>query len=130
MLLAAANIVGIRLGAGSDALADRGQARVAGIHRRLGSLAFRLGNWGNFLPFADQRPGSAPLPAALAGGMIAAFFSFGGWWDVSKIAGEIRDPVRTLPRALTLGDVGGDLRLHPDYDGLSLSRSGGARHIG
>ncbi len=35
--------------------------------------------------------------------MLAAFFSFGGWWDVTKIAGEIRDPVRTLPRAMTLG---------------------------
>lgn len=31
------------------------------------------------------------------------FFSFGGWWDVSKIAGEVRDAERTLPRALILG---------------------------
>ena len=35
--------------------------------------------------------------------MVGAFFSFGGWWDVSKIAGEVRDPARTLPRALVLG---------------------------
>jgi APA family basic amino acid/polyamine antiporter len=35
--------------------------------------------------------------------MVAAFFSMGGWWDVSKIGGEIRDPSRTLPRALLLG---------------------------
>ena len=40
---------------------------------------------------------------ALAGGLIAAFISFGGWWDVSKLAGEVRDPERTLPRALVLG---------------------------
>ena len=32
-----------------------------------------------------------------------AFFSFGGWWEVTKIAGEVRDPARTLPRALWLG---------------------------
>ena len=35
--------------------------------------------------------------------MVGAFFSFGGWWDVSKIAGEVRDPGRTLPRAMLLG---------------------------
>jgi APA family basic amino acid/polyamine antiporter len=35
--------------------------------------------------------------------MISAFISFGGWWDVSKLAGEMRDPQRTLPRALILG---------------------------
>ncbi|MGA7495935.1 MAG: amino acid permease [Isosphaeraceae bacterium] len=39
----------------------------------------------------------------LIGGMIAAFFSLGGWWDVSKLAGEVRDPGRNLPRALLLG---------------------------
>jgi APA family basic amino acid/polyamine antiporter len=36
---------------------------------------------------------------------MAAFFSFGGWWEASKIAGEVRDPVRTMPRALALGVV-------------------------
>jgi APA family basic amino acid/polyamine antiporter len=35
--------------------------------------------------------------------MVAAFYSYGGWWDVSKIAGEVKDPARTLPRALSLG---------------------------
>src|SRR5262249_10066315 len=50
-----------------------------------------------------QRAGSAPLIAGLAGGLIGAFFSFGGFWDVAKIGGEIRNPTRTLPRALCLG---------------------------
>jgi APA family basic amino acid/polyamine antiporter len=35
--------------------------------------------------------------------MVAAFFSFGGWWDVTKLAGEVRDPGRILPRALAFG---------------------------
>jgi basic amino acid/polyamine antiporter, APA family len=64
---------------------------------------FRLGSWSNFAPFVAQRAGSAPLVPALGGAMVAAFFSFGGWWDVTKIAGEVRDPGRTLPRAMTLG---------------------------
>lgn len=67
------------------------------------ALVFRLGSWSHFVPFVAQRPGSAPLLPAIAGGLVAAFYSFGGWWDVSKIAGEIKDPARTLPRALVLG---------------------------
>lgn len=62
-----------------------------------------LGNWANFAPLVAQRPGSAPLLSALAAGMVGAFFAFGGWWDVNKIAGEVRDPARTLPRALAGG---------------------------
>lgn len=67
------------------------------------ALAFRLGSWSNFLPFVAQRSGSLPLGPALGAGMVGAFFSFGGWWDVSKIGGEMRDPGRTLPRAMLVG---------------------------
>lgn len=66
-------------------------------------FASQRGNWANFTPFVAQRPGSAPFIAALAGGLVAAFFSFGGWWDLSKVAGEVRDPEKTLPRALVIG---------------------------
>lgn len=61
------------------------------------------GNWSNFQPLVAQRPGSQPLLGALAAGIVGAFFSFGGWWDLTKLAGEVRDPERTLPRALIYG---------------------------
>jgi len=61
------------------------------------------GDWSNLVPLVAQRPGSDPLPKALTGALIAAFFSFGGWWDLNKLAGEVRDPARTMPRALVLG---------------------------
>ena len=67
------------------------------------ALVLRLGSPSNFAPFFAQRPGSLPLGPALATAMVAGFFSFGGWWDVSKLAGEVRDPGRTLPRAMVLG---------------------------
>jgi len=69
------------------------------------AVLFRLGSWSNFVPFVAQRPGSLPLGPALGAAMVGAFFSFGGWWDVSKIGGEIRNPGRNLPRAMLLGVV-------------------------
>lgn len=69
----------------------------------LWALALKLGDWSNFVPFITQRPDSEPLLGALAGGMVGAFFAFGGWWDLSKLAGEVRKPAYTLPRALALG---------------------------
>src|SRR5215813_3226551 len=71
----------------------------------LWAVAFSLGSWSNFAPFVSQRPGSLPLGPALGVAMVGAFFSFGGWWDVSKIAGEVRDPSRNLPRAMLLGTL-------------------------
>jgi APA family basic amino acid/polyamine antiporter len=81
---------------------------------KLGALAFILlwtilfmpGDLSNFNPFVVQRSGSAPFFGALAGAMVAGFFSFGGWWDLSKLAGEVREPARTLPRAMALGVAG------------------------
>ncbi len=66
-------------------------------------FALGSGDWSNLMPFWSQRPGSDPFLPALAGGLILSFFSFGGWWDASKLAGEVRDPQRTVPVALVLG---------------------------
>jgi basic amino acid/polyamine antiporter, APA family len=68
-------------------------------------FSLRLGSWSNFLPFVAQRPGSLPLLPAFGAAMVGAFFSFGGWWDVSKISGEVRDAGRTLPRAMLFGTL-------------------------
>jgi basic amino acid/polyamine antiporter, APA family len=66
-------------------------------------FGFQLGDWSNFVPFMAQRNVSGSLIVGLAAGMIGAFFSFGGWWDLTKVAGEVHDPARTLPRALFAG---------------------------
>jgi basic amino acid/polyamine antiporter, APA family len=68
-------------------------------------FSLHAGSWANFVPFVTQRHGSLPLLPALGAAMVGAFFSFGGWWDVSKISGEIRDPGRTLPRAMLFGTL-------------------------
>ena len=69
----------------------------------LWGFGLRLGDFSHFSPFVAQRAGSAPLALALAGAAVSAFFSFGGWWDLSKLGGEVREPARTLPRAYTYG---------------------------
>lgn len=98
------NIRGVRLGAGFIRIMT---------FIKLGLLAFvflwgvgfQLGDWSNFTPFVERRANSAPLIGALAAGMIGAFFSFAGWWDLGKLAGEVKNPARTLPRALAYGVI-------------------------
>ncbi len=104
ILVAAANIRGVRLGAGLVRWLTVLKLGLLGFVLVWG-FGFQLGDWSNFKPLVAQRANSAPLIAALAGGLVGAFFSFGGWWDVSKLAGEVRDPVHTLPRALAYGVV-------------------------
>lgn len=100
--LAGANILGLSLGA--RLLRSLAVLKIASLaFLILWGILGRFGDWGNLMPFARQRPGSDPLLAAIAGAMLAGFFSFGGWWDLSKMGGEIRDAQRTLPRAIAYG---------------------------
>jgi APA family basic amino acid/polyamine antiporter len=104
VLLTAINIRGVRLGAWLISWLTVLKLGLL-LFLLLWGFGFQLGNWSNFTPFVAQRAHSAPLWSALAGGLVAAFFSFGGWWDVTKLAGEVREPGRTLPRALICGVV-------------------------
>ncbi len=102
LVIAAVSIAGVRFGSG---LMQALTALKLGALALIAALAFALhaGSWANFIPFVAQHPGSDPLPGALAPALVGAFFAFGGWWEISKLAGEARDPARTLPRALALG---------------------------
>lgn len=42
---------------------------------------------------------------AFGGGLVAVFWTFGGWEYVTAVAGEIHNPQRSLPRALMIGTV-------------------------
>jgi APA family basic amino acid/polyamine antiporter len=43
------------------------------------------------------------LVSGLATAFVAVLFTIGGWQQMSMVAGEIRDPARTIPRALFVG---------------------------
>jgi len=104
VVVALINIRGVRLGAGFiRTLAFLKLGLLAFVF--LWGVGFQLGNWSNFTPFVSRSPTSAPLIRALAGGIVGAFFSFAGWWDLGKLAGEVKNPARTLPRALTYGVI-------------------------
>lgn len=46
----------------------------------------------------------APMnPLMMIGALMPVLFSYGGWYYVNDIAGEIRDPQRNLPRSLIFG---------------------------
>jgi APA family basic amino acid/polyamine antiporter len=76
---------------------------------RLSSGVMTILNWlkvpvlANLAPLTTRRTGSDPLAEAIAGAAISAFFCFGGWWEAGKVAGQVRNPERTLPIAFAGG---------------------------
>lgn len=63
-----------------------------------------------------QLPANAVPPATPAGGiatilamgaaLVPVLFAYGGWQQANAVAEELRDPARTLPRALVFGVIG------------------------
>jgi basic amino acid/polyamine antiporter, APA family len=97
------NIVGTRLSGAVTSVVNI--LKIAILVALVGWAAFSgHAHIANLLPVAQRRPGSEPLIPAIASAVVSAFFSFGGWWEAGKIAGEVRNPRRTLPLAF-LGGV-------------------------
>ncbi len=77
---------------------------------KIGTLLFIIlygffggfGDWSNFQPFFAVPD---DVLGAFAGGIVGAFFAFAGWWEVTRIAGEIENPERNLPKALIIGVI-------------------------
>lgn len=65
-----------------------------------GGILFGSGDWRHFT-VSDWPTG--PQWPILAVGLIYVCYAYAGWNGAAYLAGEIRDPVRTLPRALIGG---------------------------
>lgn len=88
-------------------------ARVLAVMTALKLLAFlcvvRLafaaasGSWSHLEPFVARHSTGVPLGEAVALGFVSVFFSFGGFWEASRIANEVRNPRRTMAFALAVG---------------------------
>ena len=102
LLLAGLTALGTRLAAG---------VLVAVTLLKVGALLAIVG-WGflsgaadvgRLTPLFGRGAAGEPLAAGLAGGFVSAFFCYGGWWEASKMAGEVRRPARNLPLAFVGG---------------------------
>lgn len=101
-LTASLNIVGIRWGSLVQNITTI--AKYGGLVFII-LLAFSLGlprTGGYYTPVAP--PGSFE-PAAFGLALVSVLWAYDGWADLSFVAGEVKDPRRTLPRAL----IGGTL---------------------
>jgi len=102
LVLALFNALGARIGAGVlKALTGLKLALLAVIV--FWGVGSGHGHLSHFTPFVARHADSMPLIRALAIAVVSAFFSFGGFWDVAKLGGEVKDPGRALPRALGYG---------------------------
>lgn len=55
------------------------------------------------LTFDPLLPADRPLPSSLLAGFVPVMFAYSGWQNLNKVAEEVRDPLRTVPRAILLG---------------------------
>ena len=99
--LAFINARGAKLGAGVQNLFTL--LKVAG----LASLVFFAvivgqGSASNFLPVMPAQVGPG-LVSAIGLAMISTLFAYDGWHFVGFVAGEMREPGRTVPRSIFLG---------------------------
>ena len=83
-------------GTPGGARADGHDRRAAGHHLRLRGRRDPPYRWSRFSPLLPNGVGAMLLAA------VAAYFSFLGFMVIADIAEEIRDPDRTIPRALIM----------------------------
>jgi APA family basic amino acid/polyamine antiporter len=63
-------------------------------------FSYASGSWSNFAgTYAGAQGGIVGFMAAL----VAALWAYDGWNDLNQVAGEIRDPGKSIPIALILG---------------------------
>jgi len=102
LTLAALTALGTRLAAGALVALTALKLSVLAVIVIWGFARAEAAAVSGLLSF-DRYPGAPDLVVALAGGFVAAFFSFGGWWEAARMAGEVRDPRRTLPLSFVAG---------------------------
>ncbi len=97
-IVAAVNYFGIHRAA---VLQNLSTAFKVGALAALVLLGYLLGGPGIEGGMLAERSAVALSPFLLA--MVAILWAYDGWADLSFVSGEVRDPPRTLPRALLIG---------------------------
>ena len=90
------------IGASASVLRWTAIAKLAIVAILVGVAAIRA--WRPAPDGVDELAGSGAVGMdALAASVIAAFFAFGGWWELGRMSEEVESPRRTMPRALIGG---------------------------
>ena len=104
VLLTAVNYFGVRFGGliqnifTSMKIAAILGIVIVGFGAGKGSVAHFFPLWG--------MPTSGPLFTAIGIAMVATLWSYDGWANLTFIGGEVRNPQRNIPLALSLGTIG------------------------
>ncbi len=98
ILVGAVNYFGIRRGA---VIQNLSTVFKVGALAALVILGFAMGKGQGMAPMLAQRAEVAVSPFLLA--MVSILWAYDGWADLAFVGGEVKDPQRTLPRALIIG---------------------------
>ena len=100
------NVRGLRLGSTVQNLAML--AKIGGILLLILLGAAVAAGWveAPAAPASAPEPRARPALASLAAALIGVVFSYGGWQNVTAVAGEVVRPERTLPLGILTGTIG------------------------
>ncbi|APW60937.1 APC family permease [Paludisphaera borealis] len=59
--------------------------------------------WPNYANLQDPKPIDGGLATSMMFSLVYIYYAYTGWNGASYLAGEIRDPQKTLPRAILIG---------------------------
>lgn len=100
-ILAATNYAGIRPGAALQNVLTL--AKIAALSALIVGGLVLWSSLGAPVPVPNAPEPRASLFSGAAAAFVAVLFTIGGWQQMNMVAGEIRDPDRTIPRALGIG---------------------------
>jgi APA family basic amino acid/polyamine antiporter len=103
VVISAINYVGVRTGTRVQTAITAAKLAAIALLLAVG-LAYSGVATGDAWTLSADQLAAVPIDRLLLG-VSAGLFAFGGWHMVTYAAGETTDPVRTLPRALTLGTL-------------------------
>ena len=107
VVCAAVNLAGVRVSALQQAVVT-GVKYVGVLALGVVGLTLAAGP----LSFTEWPASTDPVASSLSAGgvfaaLVAVMWAYDGWSDLSSLAGEVKDPTRTLPRAFVISE-GGD----------------------
>jgi APA family basic amino acid/polyamine antiporter len=101
VLLAGANLVGVRWGAAIQNFTVFAKVAVLSLIALL--AAFAVNHSGGTPAPAQTAATTKPWIALLFAGLVPALFAYGGWQHVLWVGGEVKEPRRNLPFAIIVG---------------------------